>query len=142
MNLKFRSQLMKVIAIIFGLYALAWGLAPYDSFNLLARFILDISDWPIDSMSESLDRNTMWLSSIGAALLGLVAVFLWGLVAPAIERGDKSVGRVTFLAFLVWYIIDGFGSVEAGVSSNVFFNTIYFALVMIPFWGMNIFKTN
>ncbi|MEE9446111.1 MAG: hypothetical protein V3V19_10660 [Cocleimonas sp.] len=127
-----RLRFMLVIAIIFGLYSLAWGLAPFDSINLPARFIIDISDWPLDKLSTPLDRSTQWLSSIGAGLLAAVSIFLIGIVVPAIKENNQQVIRTTVIAMCVWYVIDSAGSVVAGVASNMFFNSVYLLLILIP----------
>ena len=67
----------------------------------------------------------------------MVAVFLGGIVATAITERNRSVIRTTIIAMVVWYIIDGVGSIAAGVVSNVFFNTIYLIFVLIPLVGIN-----
>ena len=127
-----RSKLMLLVAGIFAFYAVLWGLAPYESVNLPSRLILDSLDWPIDNLSTALDKNTMLLSAIGAGLLGSIAVFLGGIVAPAIKEGNKSITRTTVVAMLVWYIIDSTGSIASGVASNVVFNSVYLVLILIP----------
>ena len=63
MSLATRARLMKVVAVVFFLYAILWGLAPFPEFNLPARLILDMSNWPVDSLSTPLDQNTQWLSA-------------------------------------------------------------------------------
>jgi len=136
MSLDLRFKLMRIIAVIFALYTVVWGLAPYTSVNLPARFLLDVLDWPIDNTAMALDQNTKWLSAIGASLLGAVSVFLWGIVAPALKRGDTQVAKMTLLAFIEWYVVDSAGSIAAGVASNVVFNTAYLVLVLIPLLGM------
>ena len=69
-------------------------------------------------------------------MLAAVAIFLGGIVAPAIRKGNRPVVRTTIVAMLVWYIIDGVGSIVSGVGSNVIFNSIYLALVLIPLVGV------
>ncbi len=137
MSLSTRSTFMMVVAIVFFIYSILWALAPYPSINLPARLILDLADWPLDSLSAPLDRNTQWLSAIGAGVLAAISVFLGGIVAPAIKQQNTSIIRTTIAAMVIWYIIDGTGSIAAGVSSNVFFNTIYLILVLIPLIGVN-----
>ena len=127
-----RSKLMMLIAGIFAFYAVLWGLAPYESINLPSRLILDSLDWPIDRLSTPLDKNTMLLSAIGAGLLGAIAVFLGGIVAPAIKEGNKSITRTAVFAMLVWYFIDGAGSIASGAASNVVFNSVYLVLILTP----------
>ncbi len=132
MSLNTRANFLMAVSIIFAIYSLLWGLAPFAEFNTPARFILDLADWPVDNLSAPLDKNTMWLSAIGAGLLGAVSIFLGGIVVPALKEGNRSIIHTTILAMIFWYVIDSAGSIAAGVSSNVFFNTIYLALVLIP----------
>lgn len=133
---------MMIVAIVFFIYSILWALAPYPSINLPARLILDVSDWPVNSLAIPLDRNTQWLSSIAAGILAAVSIFLGGIVVPAIRERNTSTIRVTILAMIVWYVIDGVGSMASGVVSNVFFNSIYLTLVLIPLIGVKRAKEN
>ena len=142
MSLHFRSRFMMVIAAIFFIYAMLWALAPYSSFNLPARLILDISDWPLNNFTVPLDRNTQWLSSIAAGLLAALAIFFGGVVAPAIKQRNTVITRKAILAMVVWYIIDNAGSIASGVVSNVVFNSVYLALVLIPLIGVEQARDN
>lgn len=132
MSINFRTSMMMATAIIFAIYSVLWGLAPYDSINLPSRFILDISDWPLDNLSNPLDHNTKWLTSIAAGLLAAVSVFLGGIVVPAIKENNKPILRTTILAMVVWYFIDSVGSIASGVTSNAILNTVYLAIVLVP----------
>jgi len=136
MSLNTRAKFLMIVSIIFFIYSLLWGLAPFAEINISARIILDLADWPMDKLSVPLDRNTMWLSAIGAGLLAAVSIFLGGIVVPALKEGNKPVMRTTIIAMSAWYIIDSVGSIAAGVSSNVIFNTVYLALVLIPLVGI------
>ena len=140
MSLRKSAFLMKLVALVFGIYALLWATAPFPNINLPARFILDVSDWPVDNLSVPLDRNTQWLVSIASGLLAALAVLLAFVVAPAIKRGDKNTVRATIYALIVWYVVDGIGSISAGVVSNVFFNTIYLGLALVPLVFITISK--
>jgi len=136
MSLEIRSKIMFSVAVILGIYALIWGVAPFTSFNISARVLLDVLDWPIDNFAHELDRNTKWLSAIGAGLLATVAIFLGGIVAPAIRKGDTQTLRVAFWAIVVWFVIDSAGSIAAGVTSNVYFNILYLLLMVLPMIGI------
>ena len=136
MSLNFRAKFLYIVSITFAIYSILWALAPFSDINLPARFIIDLADWPVDNLSSPLDRNTMWLSAIGAGLLGGYSIFLGGIVVPAIKERNDSIIKITILAMLFWYLLDSIGSYAAGVASNVFFNTIYLALVLIPLMGI------
>ncbi len=137
MTINTRARFMLATSIVFFIYSLLWGLAPFTEINFSARIILDLADWPLDNFSAPLDQNTMWLSAIGAGLLSAVSIFLGGIVVPAIKQNNRPIIRTTILAMSVWYIIDSIGSMAAGVISNVFFNSAYLALVLIPLIGID-----
>ncbi len=136
MSLQLRAKFMMVVSIVFGIYSLLWATAPFETINFPARFILDSADWPVDSLFSPLDKETKLLSAIGSGLLAAVAIFLGGIVAPAIREGNRPVVRTAIVAILVWYVIDGIGSIASGAGSNVIFNSIYLALVLIPLVGI------
>ncbi|MEE9327026.1 MAG: hypothetical protein V3U71_06995 [Cocleimonas sp.] len=142
MSINFRANMMMTTAIIFAIYSVLWGLAPYDSINLPSGFILDISDWPIDNLSSSLDRNTKWLTSIAAGLLAAISIFLGGIVVPAIKENNKPILRTTVFAMVIWYIIDSVGSIASGVTSNAILNTLYLVLVLAPLMPNKNIKKN
>ena len=132
-----RSKFMIFIAIIFAVYSILWGLAPFDKINFPSRVILDLADWPLDNFATLLDKNTKFLSAIGAGLLCAISIFLGGIVVPAIREGNNSIIRTTIFAMTTWYVIDGIGSIASGVASNIFFNSIYLGLVLIPLLWKN-----
>lgn len=127
-----RARFMLFVAIVFFIYAILWATAPYTTINFPARLILDSLDWPLDNLSTPLDKNTQLLSSIGAGLLAAVAIFLALIVVPAIKEQNTKIINTAILAMLTWYIIDSVGSIASGVISNVFFNTVYIILTLIP----------
>ena len=136
MSLHLRAKFMMVVSIVFGVYSLLWATAPFETINFPARLILDSADWPVDNLFSPLAKETKLLSAIGSGLLAAVAIFLGGIVAPAIREGNWPVIRTTIAAMVAWYVIDGVGSIASGVSSNVIFNSIYLALVLIPLVGI------
>lgn len=132
MSLEQRAKLMQLVAAILGVYALLWSLAPYESINWPARFILNMSAGSWSELSASLAVQAQWLSAIGAGLLMAVAIVAYGIVAPAIRQGDVNALRYFKLAILAWYVLDSLGSLAAGVAINIVFNTMYLALIFLP----------
>jgi len=120
------ARITKIVAWGFIAFAVVWGLAPYTAINEPARMLIDLLDWPYGDAAPKLDRSQMWLSSIGAGLVVGISIMLLGIVVPAVEKSDKNTVRITIWAFVGWYIVDGAGSIAAGVASNVFFNTIFY----------------
>jgi len=125
------AKMTKIVAWGFFAFAFVWGLAPYAAINAPSRVLLDILDWPFGD-GGALTRSEMWLSSIGAGLVVAISIMLLGIVAPALQEGNRRVVRVTIWAFVAWYVVDGIGSYASGVGSNVFFNTILLVAILIP----------
>ncbi len=136
MSLDNRVKAVKIISIILILYSILWGLAPFTSINISARFILDVSDWPLDKLTQPLSREVMWLSAISAGLLGAISIFFYGIIAPAVKRNDKPIIKTAIVAMLFWYFIDSIGSIASGVLSNAILNTIYLILMLAPLIGI------
>ncbi len=123
---------MKTVAWIFIGFAAIWGLAPYETINEPARILIDILDWPIGDAPAKITRSQMWLSSIGAGLIVAVSIIMLGIIVPALRNSNKPIIKTTIYAFTAWFVIDSAGSIAAGVMSNALFNTLFFALVLIP----------
>jgi len=136
MTLETRAKFVKSTAIVLIVYSLLWGLASYPTLNLPARFILDISDWPIDSLSKSLTRDMMWMSSISAGLLIAISIFFYGIVAPAVLRADNAIIKSSIVALMMWFVVDSAGSIAAGVISNAILNSFYLVLILFPLIGI------
>ena len=128
---------MRVVSYVLIVYSLIWATAPFSAINLPARVLLDISDWPFGDAPAVMDGSTMWLSAIGSGLLLAISLLFLGIVAPALERGDQQIVRVAIWAMVAWYVVDSGGSFAAGVPSNVFFNTVYLVLMLVPMLMVN-----
>lgn len=131
-----RYRLMLGVAAVIGLYTVVWGLAPYASINYPARLWIDFLDWPTGQAGVALDQSTKWFSAIGSGLLGALAIFIGGIVAPALRNGDARTVRVAFAAMLVWFTIDSVGSIAAGQTANAVINVFTLVPILIPMIGL------
>lgn len=136
MSLEKRAKLMQLVGTIVGGYALLWALAPYDAINWPARFILSLSSGSLNELAEPLTTHVKWLSAIGAGLLVAVAIFCYGIIAPAILKKDFNTLKFFKIAMITWYLIDSLGSLVAGVELNVLFNTIFLLIILLPIWSL------
>ncbi len=126
------AKFMRIVSYLLIALSLTWGLAPFESINLPALVLLDVLDWPFGDAPSVLDKATMWLSAVGAGLLLGLSIFFLGIVAPAIERGDKQIIKVATWAISMWFVVDSAGSIAAGVTSNAVFNTFYLMAILYP----------
>ncbi len=123
---------MRISCYSFLVFAFSWWLATIPNLDWPARFILDVSNWPIDGSANNMALNSRFLSAIGASLLAGFSVLLLLVVVPEIQRGNRSIIRGTVIAILTWYVVDSVGCLLLGVLSNVVLNTAYVAFLLIP----------
>lgn len=129
---KTAGMLVRVNAIGFALFALVWVGAAFPGLDGGARFLLDLLNWPLDGSPEMLDRNTRWLSAIGAGLTAAFAALTYFVVAPGIDRADGETRKGAVIAVATWFLVDSAGSISSGVASNALFNTLFFVLYATP----------
>jgi hypothetical protein len=132
MTPKSSATLMRIVAYSFLAFAAVWALAPYTPVSGPAHFLVDLLHWPLGDEPVPMSQNTMWLSSIGAGLVVALGIFLLGIVAPALENGDRRTIRVAIVAITGWYVVDSAGSIASGVASNAAFNTVFLIAVLVP----------
>ena len=114
------------------LIALLWAAAPYGPIDAPARIMLDILAWPYGDGTPVWEPNIKWLSSISAGLLLMLGIILLGVIAPALQAGDKRVAWITLLAMCGWFVIDSAGSIASGFGSNAVFNIGLLVPICIP----------
>lgn len=122
--------------VVYGmlLFAAVWWLAAPSMLDQPASLLLDTIVWPIDGSHDTLSRDTRFLSAVGSGLMVSLACFLLWVSIPELRHGNFRVLRGTVLSILAWYLVDSAGSVLSGVSSNVFFNSVFLAMLLYPLW--------
>lgn len=138
MSLEKRAQLMQLVGLMLGGYALLWSLAPYEVVNWPARFILSLSSGNLASLADPLTAQVQWLSAIGSGLLMAVAIISYGIIAPALLANDFNTIKFFKIAMIAWYVLDGLGSLAAGFALNIVFNTLFLVIIMAPLWGLRV----
>jgi len=124
--------LIRLTCFAYLAFAFLWWLAVVPDLDWSARFILDVSDWPIDASDDKLSRQSRFLSAIGSGLLTGVSVLLLCVVVPELKRGNGEVVRGAVIGILAWYVVDSLGCALLGIFSNVLLNTLYAALIIPP----------
>lgn len=135
MNQKTAFQLTRFVSIILFANALIWASAAFPAFDAPGRFYLDFLAWPLGDGRPDWNATTMWLSAIGAGLVGALAVYYYFIVAPAVLEGDRKIIRATIIAAIVWFVIDSAGSISAGFAVNALFNFV----TLVPLIGPLLF---
>jgi len=131
-TLSFSILLVRFACYGFLTFAFFWWLAVLPAIDWPARFIIDVSDWPVDRVQQELSRDVRFLSAIGSGLLAGVSCLILFIVVPELEKQNASVVRGAIYGIVAWYLVDSAGCALLGIYSNVVLNTIYAALIIPP----------
>jgi len=88
--------------------------------------------WPLGDGRPVWDANITWMSSIGAGLLMALGVIFLGIIAPAVDQGNRRAVQTTIIAMLLWFVIDSAGSIAAGFTANAVINLITLVPILLP----------
>lgn len=124
--------LIRLVCFGFITFAVLWWSAVFPGYDLPAKLILDISDWPIDGNYDQLEQSSRLLSAIGSGLLAGLSFLLLLVVVPEIKKGNGSVISGAIASVLAWYVVDSVGCVLIGIYSNAVLNTVYAILIIVP----------
>lgn len=125
-------SILGVVAISVLVISLVWLSAAFPVMNTPGILFMDLLDWPISGDRNELTRDERWLSGVGAGLMASMASLLLLVVIPEVRKRNTQVKRGAIVSLVVWFLIDSAGSVAAGVLSNVFFNTVFLAALVLP----------
>jgi len=119
--------------IIFGIVFVTMAFAGYDDF---ARALVPLFDWTGDAATEPLNRGGRWYAAIMSGLsAGFGALYVF-LIAPLLTVSHADARHIAkrggLIAAFIWYIVDGVGSLAAGVPSNVATNTVFLLAFVVP----------
>ena len=98
----------------------------------LLDLFVDLAAWPPDG-AEAVDTDAArLLAAISGGLLAGWSTTTWLLVRRVYAR-EPAIGTTVILpGFLVWFVVDGVGSVLAGAAFNLVLNTPFLLLFAAP----------
>ena len=113
-------------------FALVWSMAPFDSINAPAIWLIDIVDWPIEGNITEFSRYEQWFSAVASSfLMGFALLFLL-LICPLLEQRNLLARRAGLISICIWFIADNLGSYAAGVPVNILWNVFFILPFFIP----------
>ena len=125
---------LKLMCWGFLVFAAIWWTAVHASIDAPASLLIDILDWPRDGSHEVLVRDARVFSAIGAGLMVGFAWLVLAVVIPGVRAGSHRIWRGAVVAITAWYIVDSLGCLIADAAPNAAFNTVFFAMMILPLW--------
>ena len=99
-----------------------------------ARWTLDLLSWPLDGDQTYSDPTIRFLTALTGGFLAGWGVMVWCLRAWVFDVAPEGIRRSLLVGALTWFVLDSFGSIASGNTSNAFFNVIVLLLVVGPMW--------
>lgn len=123
--LKSVGALLVLIGAVF-----AWTTTgPLAGVNLL---FVDLAVLPVDGAQSYAATETRLLAAIVGGLTAGIGAAIY-LIAKHVYAIDPAIGRKIILNFvLIWFVVDGLGSVLSGAAFNVVLNSGLLALMILP----------
>ena len=123
--LKISSILLIVLGALFS-----WTTTgPLMAANLgLVDFIV----WPMDAAQSYTATETRLLAAISGGLTAGFGMCFYMMTKYIYENDPVLGGRMILSSIVTWYVVDGIGSVIAGVTFNVFANITFLVMIALP----------
>jgi hypothetical protein len=123
------ARRFQVVGIVFIVVGLVSAGAALPALGVPIGIMADITFWPIDGSpgAPALPTERLFAAIAGGLMTG------WGAMLLLLGRG-VSVARAFLLGGVAWFVVDGTGSVLAGVPLNVLGNLPFLALIVWAAW--------
>lgn len=132
MDTKARQRQLKAGAGLVIATGIMLALGAHPGTGESVRLFADLILWPLDG-SQTMPAEARLLSAISGGVLAGWGVMLWGLAGRLFETAPDLVRRLVVQSAIVWFVVDGAGSVAAGAPLNLIGNAIYLAVLLLPF---------
>lgn len=131
---KFQKIWLLFTALIVGAFGPIFSLATQSGTDEIARWTLDLLDWPLDGAQQYAEGGMRFLSALTGGFL-----FGWGITILCLRQWVYDVApdqtrRTVLGGLLGWFVLDSIGSVSAGAPSNAIFNVIVLLTAVGPLW--------
>lgn len=125
-----RTQLKVASAVAIG-FGLLIGLGSHDATDLGLRWFADLLFAPVGD-PPVLTREARLLAAILGGVMTSWGVMVWMLTSALAERDPIVLRRIILTTMVVWFVLDGAGSIASGGWLNLIGNTAFLALFVIP----------
>ncbi len=132
MTVQSSAAWLKAIGVLFIIIGAAFSWSTFGTMGAIGESLVDFVVWPTDGAQSYAAVETRLLVGIAGGLTaGLgAAVFM---IAKHVYPQQPAVGRQIITVFmLIWFVVDGLGSIIAGGAYNALANLLFLIPVMLP----------
>ncbi len=128
------SYLKAASAVLIG-FGLSGLLAASTLAPSYSAFMADLAFFPFDGSPSNNTPEMRLLWAIAGGLMAGWGVMIWQITSQLYPRDPALAKRLILSSVVVWFVIDGAGSVLAGAPFNVVMNTGFLAIFVLPLMG-------
>lgn len=121
-----------------GVFGVVLAAAAFPALDGPTRLFYDLVHWPLDGASSFGESVRFTCGILGAVTIGW-AITIFALIDAADTIGARAWRGLTS-AVVVWYVIDSFISVAAGVPGNAVSNTVFLVTYLIPILASGVLR--
>ena len=126
-------QVSQILLILFGLLFAFLGTS--SALSPMTHPILS-AFWVGGEIPENSREFAFFSFGLMGALSAALGELGWFVARYGIGQRQKWAWNGLLAAVVLWYLIDGFVSIYAGVAINVAFNTVFLLMIVVPLIGL------
>jgi len=125
---------LKTASLLVIGFGLLISLATYPTTSTLILFLTDLMLWPLDgAQSLSAPEARILCAILGGVMVGWGALY-WLISTKLYPREPELARTMIYWSIGIRFIIDGNGSIVAGVPLNAFLNIGFLIAFILPLW--------
>ena len=123
--LKISSISLVVLGALFS-----WGTV--DPLANITLSLIDFIIFPMDGAQSFAATETRLLTAISGGLTSGFAMAIYLTTVHVYASDQLAGGRIILGTTFTWFVVDGIGSILAGVTLNVFANLTFIIMIALP----------
>lgn len=124
---------LKVTAAIIVSFVPIFLLGTIPATSAPARLTLDILVWPPDGAQNFAAHEVRFMAALLAGFLAGWGATIWCL-SSIYDAAPEAIRRAVLTGLVLWFVVDGVGSIASGTALNAGFNVIVLLLAAGPLW--------
>ena len=134
MTKKIHKLWLKVTATALFSYAFLFALGAIKKFEEPIRFVLDISNFPLDNVENYNAPTTVLLSAIIGGILAGWGIMIWLMSVWFYDKSPEQVRKTVLISTLTWFFVDSIACIVSGNVSNAITNVPLLLMLVGPLW--------
>lgn len=134
MTHKVHKLWLKVTSVAIFAYAFLFSIGAIKMLEEPIRFVLDISNFPLDNVQNYNAPTTVFLSAIIGGVLAGWGIMIWLMSVWFYDKSPEQVRRIILIGILTWFFVDSIACIASGNFNNAITNVLLLFMLVGPLW--------